>query len=168
MSIICLHLLTMMCLRQLQLQRGEQEPVPIMQGIEEVAPVSTTVNSRRRTRKISGHIRESIIAHGLTSPSILGLEAVIEQQLDEIFPFEVSHDWLLQEEENMAQLVAYASKDIDNIMYYHDAMSQPDAIEFARVIIKEINGHVENGDWELIPRHTSPEGVIPVPSVWPM
>ena len=49
------------------------------------------------------------MAQGLTSPSIMGFEAVVEQQLDNIFPFEVSHDWFLQEEEDMSLPVAYTS-----------------------------------------------------------
>ena len=49
----------------------EQEPVKIVPEIEEVMPVSITVSSRERTRKISHQMRESI-AQGLTSPSIMG------------------------------------------------------------------------------------------------
>ena len=142
----------------------KQEPVAIMPDIEEIMPVRTMVSFKGRTRKTSNQMRESI-AQGLTSPSILVFEAVVEQQLDEIFPFKVSHNWFLQEEENMAQPVAYASKDIGDIMYYHEAMNQPDAIKFAKAIIKEITGHVENGDWELVLRHTVPEGVNAVLSV---
>ena len=112
-------------------------------------------------------MRESI-AQGLTSPSIMGFEAVVKQQLDNIFLLEVSHDWFLQEEENMSQPVAYANKDIGNIIYYHEAVNQPDTIEFAKAIIKEINGHVDNDDWELVHKNTVPEGVNLVPSVWSM
>ena len=91
-------------------------------------------------------MRESI-AQCLTSPSILGFEAVIKQQLDQIFPFEVSCHWFLWEEENMAQMVAYASGDVGDIMCYHEAINQLYAIEFTKAIIKEINGCVDNGDW---------------------
>ena len=75
-----------------------------------------------KVRKVNSQMRESIV-QGLTSPSILGVEAVFEQQLYQIFLFEVSIDWFLQEEENMAQPVAYASKDVGNIMYYHEAIN---------------------------------------------
>ena len=125
------------------------------------------MSSKGRTRKISSCLRESI-AQGLTYPLILGFGAVVEQQLDEIFLFEVSHDWFLQEEENMSQPVTYNREDIGNILHYHEAINQPDAIKFAKAIINKINGHVENGDWELVPRNTIPEGVNPVPLVWSM
>ena len=68
----------------------------------------------------------------------------------------------------MSQPVAYTSKDVGNIMYYHEAVNQPDAIEFVKAIIKEINGHVDNGDWELVHRNTVPEGVNLVLLVWSM
>ena len=104
-------------------------------------------------------MRESI-KQGLTSPLIMGFEVVVEQQLHNIFPFKVSHNWFLQEEENMSQPVAYVSEDISNVMHYHEAVNQPDSIEFAKAIIKESNGHVVNGDWELVHKNTVPEGVI--------
>ena len=34
--------------------------------------------------------------------------------------------------------------------------------------MKEVNGHVDNGDWELVPCSKDPEGVEPFPSVWAM
>jgi hypothetical protein len=30
-----------------------------------------------------------------------------------------------------------------DIMYYHQALQQPDAHQFAKAIVKEVNGHVE-------------------------
>ena len=36
-------------------------------------------------------------------------------------------------------------------MYYYQAMNQPGAWEFTRELVKEVNGQVDNGDWELIP-----------------
>ena len=68
----------------------------------------------------------------------------------------------------MAQLVAYISKDVSNIMYYDETINKPNAIKFAKAIIKEINGHVDNGDWELVPRHSVSERVSPDPLVWSM
>ena len=115
---------------------GGQEQVATMQNEEKIA-VSTRVSSRGRNRKISSRMRKSV-AQGLTSPSILGFEAVIKQQLDQIFPFEVSHNWFLQEEENMAQLVAYANEDVRDIVYYHEAINKPNAIKFAKAIIKKL------------------------------
>ena len=109
-------------------------------------------------------MRESI-EQGQTSSSILDFEAVLQQPLDLIVPFKVSHDWYLQEEEDMTQTLAYASEDVGDIMYYHEAIIQPDAIKFAKAIIQEVNRHVDKGNWELVPRSTVPEGVTPVLSI---
>ena len=77
------------------------------------------------------------IAQGLMSQLILGFEAIMLQLFDNFFLLEVSHNWYHQAEENMAQLIAYASKEVGDIKYYHEAINQPDAIEFAIAIIKE-------------------------------
>ncbi len=35
-------------------------------------------------------------------------------------------------------------------------------------VIKEVNGHIDNNHWKLIPRTEVPEGTEVVPSVWAM
>ena len=54
------------------------------------------------------------------------------------------------------------------IAHFDEAMNQPDAIEFVKAIIKEINEHVDNGNWELVPRNMVSEGANPVLSMWSM
>jgi hypothetical protein len=39
---------------------------------------------------------------------------------------------------------------MSDIMYYHKALQQPDAQQFANAVVKEVNGHVENKHWQLI------------------
>ncbi len=34
-----------------------------------------------------------------------------------------------------------------DIMYYHQALQQPDAKQFANAVVKEVNGHVDNNHW---------------------
>ncbi len=53
-----------------------------------------------------------------------------------------------------------------DIMYLHQALQQPDAFEFVKAVIKEINGHVDNKNWKIIPRSEVPVGTTVVPSVW--
>ena len=46
------------------------------------------------------------------------------------------------------QPLAFMADEVGDIMYYHQAMNQPNAWEFARVLVKEVNGHVDNrGSW---------------------
>ena len=53
-------------------------------------------------------------------------------------------------------------------MYYHQAMQQDDADEFVGAIVKEVNGHVENNNWEIIERSKVPADEEVIPSVWAM
>ncbi len=53
-----------------------------------------------------------------------------------------------------------------NIMYYHQALQQPDAKQFADAVIKEVNGHVDCNNWNLIKQEDVPEDAQVVPSVW--
>ncbi len=55
-----------------------------------------------------------------------------------------------------------------DIMYLHQAVRQPDAREFVEAVIKEVNGHIDNNHWKLIPRTEVPEGTEVIPSVWAM
>ena len=53
-------------------------------------------------------------------------------------------------------------------MFYHEAVNLPDALEFAKAIIKEINRHVDSSAWELTPQSMVPEEMTHVPFVWLM
>ena len=59
----------------------------------------------------------------------------------------------------MRQLLAFMANEVGNVMYYHQAMNQPDTWEFAWALVKEVNVHFDNGDWELIPCSKVAEGV---------
>ena len=47
-------------------------------------------------------------------------------------------------------------------------MRHDDSADFVEAVVKEINGHVENKHWELIPAHYVPYGEEFLPSVWAM
>ena len=108
------------------------------------------------------------IDQGLTLPTLLGYITEAEEFIENIFSFKVSHDSYLQMEDRMRQPLAFMADEVGDIMYYYQAMNQSDAWEFVRALVKEVNGHVDNGDWELLPCSKVPEGVEPVPSVWAM
>ncbi len=42
-------------------------------------------------------------------------------------------------------------------MYLHQALRQPDAREFVEAVIKEVDGHIDNNHWKLIPCTEVPE-----------
>jgi hypothetical protein len=76
------------------------------------------------------------------------------------------HDAHLKLQERMRNPIAFHAEMMGDIMYYHQALKQPDASQFVDAIIKEINGYVDNKHWRLAKRDTVPEDVQIVPSVW--
>jgi hypothetical protein len=82
--------------------------------------------------------------------------------------YEAMHedDYSLQNETmNPIVFVSHANKDT---MYFHEAMQAPDADEFIKAVVKEVNDHIERKHWELIPREQVPEGEKILPAVWSM
>ncbi len=75
------------------------------------------------------------------------------------------HDAHLKLQERMSNPIAFHTKMMGDIMYYHQVLKQPDASQFVDAIIKEINGHVDNKHWRLAKQDTIPEDVQIVPSV---
>ena len=55
--------------------------------------------------------------------------------------------------------------EVDGVIYYHQTMNQLDVWRFAWALLKEVNGHVDNGGYGLIPCSKVPEGVEPIPSL---
>ena len=88
---------------------------------------------------------------GWVSSTLLGYAVEVESHIDSAFSFEVSHHSYLWMEEQMRQPLTFIADQAGDVMYYHQAMNQPNAWEFVQVFAKEVNGHVDNGDWELIP-----------------
>ena len=53
-------------------------------------------------------------------------------------------------------------------MYFHQAMYQEYSGDFVEAVVKEVNGHVDNSHWKLIPIESVPEDTDILPSVWSM
>jgi hypothetical protein len=93
--------------------------------------------------------------HYMASQSLMG-------ETDE----DLVHDTHLELLKRMRNPIAFHDELMGDIMYYHQALKQPDASQFVDAIIKEINGHVDNKHWRLAKQDTVPEDVQIVPSVW--
>jgi hypothetical protein len=78
------------------------------------------------------------------------------------------HNSYLDPQDCMRHPIAFLVEMIGDIMYLHQALCQPDAREFVEAVIKEVNGHIDNDHWKLIPCTEVPEGTEVVPSVWAM
>jgi hypothetical protein len=78
------------------------------------------------------------------------------------------HDSHLDLQDRMRHPIAILAEMMGDVMYLHQALRQPDFKEFVEAVINEVNGHVNNNHWKLIPRTEVPEGTEVVPSVWTM
>ncbi len=83
-------------------------------------------------------------------------------------PEDLFHDQHLGLQGRMQNPIVFHAKMMGDIMYYHQALQQPDAKQFAKAVVKEVNGHVENKHWELVKQEEVPEDAQVMPSVWSM
>ena len=81
---------------------------------------------------------------------------------------EQSHDAHLELQERMRHPIAFHAEMQGDTMYYHQAMRQADSKEFVKAIVKEVNGHVDSDNWELVKRSQVPSEQQVIPSVWAM
>jgi hypothetical protein len=75
-------------------------------------------------------------------------------------------EYLLQDQ--MQNPIAFMASTNQDTMYFHQAMKAPNQDQFKRAVVKEINDHIENHNWELIPQEDVPKVITVLPSVWPM
>ena len=69
----------------------------------------------------------------------------------------------------MSDPIAFSASTNEDIMYWHQAMKQPDAAEFSnKAAIKEFDDHCQNKHWEIIERSQVPMNKIILPAVWAM
>jgi hypothetical protein len=76
------------------------------------------------------------------------------------------HDSHLQLQERMKNPILFHAEMMGDIMYLQQALRQPDAKEFAKAVIKEVNRHVDSNNWTFRMQIKVPEDVQIVPSVW--
>ncbi len=83
-------------------------------------------------------------------------------------PEDLFHDQHLDLQEQMRHPITFHAKMMGDIMYFQQALNQPDAKQFVHAVVKEVNGHVENNHWALVTCDTVPDDAQIVPSVWSM
>ncbi len=110
-----------------------------------------TTNDSPTTRTRSGRISKR--------PSRFSDYIVYESQVD--------HQWE-EQESDFTNPVAYAASTDPDVMYFHEILREPDKQEFLNSMQKEIDGHNENKNWELVPRSQVPSHIKVLPSVWAM
>ncbi len=66
----------------------------------------------------------------------------------------------------MQNSVSFHAEMMGDIRYLHQALELPDAPEFVRAVVQEINGQVENKHWELVNQDIVRDDAKIVLSVW--
>jgi hypothetical protein len=100
----------------------------------------TTVEDEPIARRTRGSIQqEQFVANEATDDGEVG-ESVADQE----------HMCHLSTQDRMRHPVAFLAEMCGDIMYFAQAIKQPDRKHFVEAIVKEVNGHVENRNWELI------------------
>ena len=61
-------------------------------------------------------------------------------------------------QDRMLHPVAFLAEMCGDVMYFAQAIRQPDRKQFVEDIVKKVNGHVENQNWNLIKRSEVPVG----------
>ncbi len=100
--------------------------------------------------------------YGKEKMHYMASQAVCEHDYDRL------HDSHLNLQDCMHHPIAFLAEMMGDVMYLHQVLRQPDSKEFMEAVIKEVNGHVDNNHWKLIPCTEVPEGTEVVPSVYAM
>ncbi len=135
---------------------------------EEVIPVKPTVTAGTSQRgqicTMSQRMAESVSQqnfYGDQSMHYMASQATTGDTDEDLF-----HDAHLQLQEQMRNPIRFHAEMMGDIMYLQQALKQPNAKEFVKTVIKEVNGHVDSNNWMLSKQSKVPEDVQIVPSVW--
>ncbi len=137
------------------------------QGPNQAPNLFAGVSSRGRVRRMTQAMADSIEQQDLFSQPGRGptaFEATFDEDLGESDD-DQEHTKHLN---RMCHPVAFWSEMCGDIMYFVQAMRQPDCCEFVELVIREVNGHVENQNWQLVKRCDVPAGEPIQQSVWAM
>jgi hypothetical protein len=127
------------------------------EGATSAEPTVTAGTSQRgRVRTMSRRMAESV-AQGLHH---IAHQSTFEETDEDLF-----HDAHLELQERMQSPIAFHAEMMGDIMYFQQALRQPDAKKFVQAVVKQINGHVECDNWTLKKRNEVPEDVQIIPSV---
>jgi hypothetical protein len=83
--------------------------------------------------------------------------------------YEVLHEDDYKLQDDMLDPIAFLAHHSDpDMMYFHEAIRQPDREEFIKTLIKEVNAHIKRKHWILVRREDVPKGTKILDSVWSM
>jgi hypothetical protein len=139
-------------------------------GLTMIEPVVTAGTSRRgRICTMSRKMAKSISQWDFFCISGMNYMANLSTTAFDEMPEDLFHDYHLDLQERCMQTpIVFHAEVMGDIMYYDQALQQPDEKEFSNAIVKEVNGHVNNKHWTLVKQKDVPKKAQVVPSVWAM
>jgi hypothetical protein len=78
------------------------------------------------------------------------------------------HDSHLELQDRMRNPIAFHAEMMSDIMYFHQAIQQPDAGDFVKAVVKEVEAHVHDKHWVLVKKEEVPPDTDVLPAIWAM
>ena len=99
-------------------------------------------------RQTQGRLQhEQFVANEATEDGELGESDANQEHMDH-----------LSIQDRMRHPVAFLAEMCGDVMHFAQEIRQPDRKKFVEAIVNEVNGHVENQNWNLIKRSNVPVG----------
>ena len=80
--------------------------------------------------------------------------------------YETQQDLDLDIQYRMSNPMAFLDEMQGETIYFHQSMAQEDSADFVEAVVNEVNGHVENAHWKLVPIESVLDDNNILPSVW--
>jgi hypothetical protein len=128
------------------------------EGVTMIEPTVTSGTSRsRRICTMSRKMAESTSQWDFFGTSGMHYMANLSTTAFDETPEDLFHDYHLDLQERMQNLIAFHAEMMCDIMYYDQALQQPDAKQFANAVVKEVNERVNNKHWTLVKQKDVPK-----------
>jgi hypothetical protein len=117
--------------------------------ISDAPTVSAGTSQQGRTCTMSRQIADSVSQqdfYGTRNMHYMASQSTVRETPKDLF-----HDAHLELQERMRNPIAFQAETMGDFMYLQQALRQHDTKLFVDAVIKEVNGHVENRHWELVP-----------------
>ncbi len=148
----------------------EYEPLQISQDLLQDGtsslpslPSDAGTSSRGQMRKMSRAMAESVSQkdfYGKGRMHYMAAQAITSHNYNQ------AHNEPLALQDRMCHPIAFLAEMMGDIMHLHQALQQPDACQFVNLVVKELNGHVNQKHWLVIPKEEVPEDTDIIPLVW--
>jgi hypothetical protein len=132
---------------------------PQAEGVTMIKPTVTAGTSRNRRicTMMSRKMAKSTSQQDFFGTSGMHYMANLSTTAFHETPEDLFHDYHLDLQEHMQNPITFHAEMMGDIMYYDQALQQPDEKQFANAIVKEVNGHVNNKQLTLVKQKDVPK-----------